>query len=92
MGVALGAEAVGEWPASRLSSAGIVQPCCASRGAVLASISASVIQMAYATGPLQLQALLEAGKPSQPGLDRVDQRSRRAGIRGRVRHHGQRCL
>lgn len=90
VGGALGTAAVGEKPVSRLSSTRGVQSCCASRGALLVSISANVIRTALAACPLQLQALLEAAKPSQQALDRVVERSRRAGNRCRARHHGQR--
>ena len=44
VGAAVGAAAVGEKPVPLLSSTRAVQSCCASRGALLASISANVIR------------------------------------------------
>lgn len=46
VGGALGTAAVGEKPVSRLSSTRGVQSCCASRGALLVSISANIIRTA----------------------------------------------
>ena len=60
LGSIRGAEAAGESPMSKLMSLGVVQSRCASRGAVLASICANVIQTVFARRPLQLQALLKA--------------------------------
>ena len=73
-----------------LSSPTFVQPGCASRGAVLVSMSARLIHTVFAACPLQLHALLEAAKPLQPALDRAVERLYRAGICSRTRHHGER--
>lgn len=80
VGGALGTAAVGEKPVSRLSSTRGVQSCCASRGALLVSISANIIRTALAACPLQLQTRLKASKPWQPALDRAVERSCKAGI------------
>ena len=90
LGSIRGAEAAGESRMSKPMSLGVVQSRCASRGVLLLSISANVIRRAFAACPLQLLTRLKASKPWQPALDEVVERSCRAGIRSRARHHGQR--